>query len=212
QRPRRAGGAGGGGALRAGRALRRGGAGPAAVRRPGGGPLAQAAGRAPGGVRIVRSHDPRAGPRSAARPGLRRAHRAADRPHAAHRPRGDRGHRGAGGALRAIPPRAYNWRAPGACIWHTWVVHAHGRPRRNTSTCISPVALLLLLSACVAPGMLTDGTSVSMGTFNAGVLRHGKRLMPQGEGYLIPRLWRDRGASYTTDEFAAAIRRASRRV
>jgi len=67
-------------------------------------------------------------------------------------------------------------------------------------------------SGCIAPGILTDGTSVSGGTFSNGYLRHGKRLPPQGDGYIIPQLWQDRGANFGTDELVAAIRRAARRV
>ncbi len=60
--------------------------------------------------------------------------------------------------------------------------------------------------------MLTDGTSISVGSFNDGLLRHGKRLPPQGPGYLVPRLWRERDASFTTDEFALALKRVAERV
>lgn len=68
------------------------------------------------------------------------------------------------------------------------------------------------LLGCLGPGLLTDGTSVSMGSFTQGALRHGKRLPPTGEGYQVPQLWRDRGASFSTDEFIHAIQRAARRV
>jgi penicillin-insensitive murein endopeptidase len=43
-------------------------------------------------------------------------------------------------------------------------------------------------------------------------LRRGKKLLPQGDGYIIPQLWQDRGANYGTDEIVAAIRRAAKRV
>jgi penicillin-insensitive murein endopeptidase len=67
-------------------------------------------------------------------------------------------------------------------------------------------------AGCVGPGLLTDGTSVSGGTFHNGYLRRGKRLPAQGDGYVIPQLWQDRGANFGTDELVAAIRRAARRV
>lgn len=60
--------------------------------------------------------------------------------------------------------------------------------------------------------MFTDGTSVSVGTFTGGALRRGAPLPPAGPGYLIPELWRARGARYTTDEFALALRRVASRV
>lgn len=72
--------------------------------------------------------------------------------------------------------------------------------------------LLGLGSGCVAPGMLTDGSSISGGTFHNGYLRHGKRLLPQGDGYVIPQLWQDRGNNFATDEMVSAIRRVARRV
>ncbi len=69
-----------------------------------------------------------------------------------------------------------------------------------------------LLSGCLGPGLLTDGTSVALGTFNHGSLRRGKRLLAQGDGYVVPQLWQDRGANFGTDEMVNAIRRAARRV
>ena len=72
--------------------------------------------------------------------------------------------------------------------------------------------LATLLAGCIGPGLLTDGSSVALGTFNRGHLRRGRRLLPQGDGYVIPQLWQDRGANFGTDEMVAAIRRAARRV
>jgi penicillin-insensitive murein endopeptidase len=60
--------------------------------------------------------------------------------------------------------------------------------------------------------MLHDGTSVSGGTFHGGYLRRGRRLPAEGDGYVIPQLWQDRGANFGTDELVAAIRRAAKRV
>jgi penicillin-insensitive murein endopeptidase len=74
------------------------------------------------------------------------------------------------------------------------------------------VAIACLATACGIPGGLTDFSSVSVGTFNAGLLRRGARLPPRGEGYLIPPLWQARGANYGTDELVAMIERAAARV
>jgi penicillin-insensitive murein endopeptidase len=71
---------------------------------------------------------------------------------------------------------------------------------------------LLLLAGCAAPGLLTDGTSVSVGTFSHGILRHGAKLPVRGEGYLISPLWAARESSYGTDELVTAIEHAARRV
>lgn len=69
-----------------------------------------------------------------------------------------------------------------------------------------------LIAGCAGRGLLTDGTSVSVGTFNHGLLRRGHPLPPSGEGYVIPDLWRRREARYGTDELALAIAHAARRV
>ena len=53
---------------------------------------------------------------------------------------------------------------------------------------------------------------MALGTFNHGTLRRGKRLLAQGDGYVIPQLWQDRGANFGTDEMVNAIPRAARRV
>jgi penicillin-insensitive murein endopeptidase len=70
----------------------------------------------------------------------------------------------------------------------------------------------LLLAGCTGPFLLTDGTSVSGGSFNHGWLRHGRALPTEGEGYLIPDLWKERDARYGTDEMVRAIARAAKRV
>ena len=81
---------------------------------------------------------------------------------------------------------------------------------------MAPLAMACLgavtLAACAGRGLPGDGTSISVGTFNHGVLRHGRPLPPRGEGYLVPPLWRVREARYGTDELIAAIQRAARRV
>lgn len=64
---------------------------------------------------------------------------------------------------------------------------------------------LLVATACTAPGFFTDGGSVSVGTFTGGYLRHGRRLAEKGEGYIVPAMWRDRGANFGTDELVGAI-------
>jgi penicillin-insensitive murein endopeptidase len=69
-----------------------------------------------------------------------------------------------------------------------------------------------MLGACVGPGFFTDGTSVSVGAFNHGVLRRGRALPVEGEGFVVPNLWRARDARYGTDEVVLAIERAARRV
>ena len=74
------------------------------------------------------------------------------------------------------------------------------------------VWLLTLLCGCVGPGLLTDGSSVSVGTFTHGLLRHGARLAPKGEGYWIQPLWAARNSNYGTDELVEALQHVARRV
>jgi penicillin-insensitive murein endopeptidase len=62
------------------------------------------------------------------------------------------------------------------------------------------------------PGGWTDFSSVSIGTFNAGALRHGRKLPPRGVGYMVPPLWVARDSSYGTDEIVGMIVRAAQRV
>ena len=52
-------------------------------------------------------------------------------------------------------------------------------------------------AGCAGPGFFTDGSSVSVGSFNHGALRRGARLPAQGEGYVIPALWQKRAAPTT---------------
>jgi penicillin-insensitive murein endopeptidase len=73
-------------------------------------------------------------------------------------------------------------------------------------------ALAGLMAGCAGPGYFTDGTSVSVGAFNHGALRHGARLPARGEGYVIPTLWQTRGNNFATDELVTAVEHVARRV
>ena len=64
-------------------------------------------------------------------------------------------------------------------------------------------------SGCVARAYFTDGTSVSMGRADAGILRGGRLLATEGRGYVQPRLWVERGRRYGTDELVSAVVRAA---
>ena len=77
----------------------------------------------------------------------------------------------------------------------------------------SLVALASLLgSGCVHRAFFTDGSSVSYGRADRGLLRGGRELPPEGRGYVVPALWRERGTQWGTDEIVAAIERAARVV
>src|SRR5215471_5058094 len=71
--------------------------------------------------------------------------------------------------------------------------------------------VLAALCGCVGP-LFGDGTSVSMGTSNAGALRRGVLLPPVGDGYVVPPTWVTRGSSFGTDELVDALVRSSRVV
>jgi penicillin-insensitive murein endopeptidase len=69
-----------------------------------------------------------------------------------------------------------------------------------------------LTCGCVGPSLFTDGSSVSFGSFNHGALRHGAKLPPRGDGYVVPALWVQRDSDYATDELVHAIEHVARRV
>ena len=67
--------------------------------------------------------------------------------------------------------------------------------RSNSRRGLLLLALPCLLLGCVGPGMLSDGSSVAMGNFNNGALRRGRKLPDEGPGFMVPTLWRERGAA-----------------
>jgi penicillin-insensitive murein endopeptidase len=71
---------------------------------------------------------------------------------------------------------------------------------------------VLLLGACAGPGLFTDGSSASVGSFTRGALRHGAHLEAHGEGYVVPALWAARDTRWGTDELVAALEHAAARV
>lgn len=68
------------------------------------------------------------------------------------------------------------------------------------------------VSGCAGPGLLTDGSSVSLGAHSRGVLRNAARLPFIGEGYTVPLTWRQRRSNYGTDELVGVVVQAARRV
>ncbi len=77
---------------------------------------------------------------------------------------------------------------------------------------ILAVAALLAATGCAQLGTVTDGSSLARGYCNDGHLVNGLRLPRQGDGYLIPRTWQERGNNWGTDELVALVVRAARRV
>lgn len=70
----------------------------------------------------------------------------------------------------------------------------------------------LAATGCVQRGFFTDGTSVSLGRADRGLLRNARALPTSGPGYIVPRTWVTRGDVYGTDELVDAIQRAARAV
>lgn len=67
------------------------------------------------------------------------------------------------------------------------------------------VSLLACASACAELGVVGDGTTVSWGPPNAGILVEGSRLPLQGDGFYVPPRWAARGTQYGTDELIDTI-------
>jgi penicillin-insensitive murein DD-endopeptidase len=73
-------------------------------------------------------------------------------------------------------------------------------------------ALAALSGGCAQYGIVHDGTSVSWGTTNRGVLVNGAQLATRGEGFWMPPRWEARGLHYGTEELVSLVVHAARRV
>ena len=87
-----------------------------------------------------------------------------------------------------------------------------GRARILSIISLAAAAFLAVGGGCASLGSISDGTSVARGYCNDGRLVGGVRLPVQGDGYLIPRLWSNRGNNWGTDELVSLVVRAARRV
>lgn len=78
------------------------------------------------------------------------------------------------------------------------------------------VAVLLLALAasagCVELGVVTDGSSISYGRTNRGVLIDGVKLPDSGVGFTTREQWALRGNRYGTDELVALLKGVSKRM
>jgi len=66
--------------------------------------------------------------------------------------------------------------------------------------------------ACAQLGVVTDGTSVSVGRPSNGYLRDGHRIPDRGEGFTTREPWKQRGNRYGTDELLDLITGVGRRL
>lgn len=74
------------------------------------------------------------------------------------------------------------------------------------------VAAVLGLAGCAELGLITDGTSVSVGRPSRGYLIDGNRLPDRGEGFTTRDVWKLRGNRYGTDELLDLITGVGRRM
>jgi penicillin-insensitive murein endopeptidase len=89
------------------------------------------------------------------------------------------------------------------------------RPNRIKTGVVRLLLALVLAAALIGCGTLggvTDGTSLSRGYSNGGVLRNGTPVPLKGQGYLVPATWRLRGNTWGTTELVALVVRAAERV
>ncbi|HEY6035131.1 MAG TPA: penicillin-insensitive murein endopeptidase [Kofleriaceae bacterium] len=71
---------------------------------------------------------------------------------------------------------------------------------------------VLLLTGCVELGVVTDGTSISVGKASHGYLVDAARLPDKGEGYMTREIWLQRDNRYGTDELVELITGVARRL
>lgn len=74
------------------------------------------------------------------------------------------------------------------------------------------VALTFAFGGCVELGVVGDGTTVSWGPPNQGVLLDGARLPLAGDGYVVPATWAERDSQWGVDELIAVVAWTGREV
>ena len=74
------------------------------------------------------------------------------------------------------------------------------------------VVVIAMLAGCVQLGVVSDGTSISVGKPSKGRIVDGVRLPDRGEGFLTREMWKERGNRYGTDELVDLLTGVSRRV
>ncbi len=71
---------------------------------------------------------------------------------------------------------------------------------------------LTLLAGCIELGVVTDGTSISVGKTSGGYLVDARKLPDKGEGFMTREVWRARDNRYGTDELVELITGVARRL
>jgi penicillin-insensitive murein endopeptidase len=74
------------------------------------------------------------------------------------------------------------------------------------------LVLWVVLAGCAELGVVSDGTSVSIGKASHGYLLDGARLPDRGEGFTTREVWRARDNRYGTDELIDLVVGVARRL
>jgi penicillin-insensitive murein endopeptidase len=74
------------------------------------------------------------------------------------------------------------------------------------------LALVALVAGCAELGVVTDGSSISVGKPSHGYLLDGVRLPDRGEGYTTRDVWRARDNRFGTDELIDLVTAVARRM
>jgi len=74
------------------------------------------------------------------------------------------------------------------------------------------LALVGMLAGCAELGVVSDGTSISVGKPSGGYLIEGVRLPDRGEGFLTREVWRARGNRFGTDELIDLVTAVAHRM
>lgn len=81
-----------------------------------------------------------------------------------------------------------------------------------TRTSRLAVAFGFALAGCAQLGVVSDGTSVSVGRTNGGTMIDPARMPEAGDGFWTPPTWRERGARFGVDELIDLVAAAGRKV
>jgi len=71
---------------------------------------------------------------------------------------------------------------------------------------------IVALAGCAELGLISDGTSASIGTPGNGKIVDGVRLPDHGDGYFTRDRWKDRNNRYGTQELVGLLQAVARRV
>jgi penicillin-insensitive murein endopeptidase len=72
--------------------------------------------------------------------------------------------------------------------------------------------LALCIAGCAELGVVSDGTSISVGKASKGYLVDGARLPDSGDGFTTRDVWKARGNRYGTDELVDLVTNVARRM